>query len=73
MITKVIDNLYKIDVPLPKNPLKSTNSYILVSQDRNLVIDTGMNRKECFTALKAAFEELALDLSMTDFYNSFAC
>ncbi len=68
MITKVIDNLYKVDIPLPKNPLKSTNSYILVSKDRNLVIDTGMNRKECFTVLKAVFEELALDLSKTDFF-----
>lgn len=68
LITKVLENIYKIDVPLPKNPLKSTNSYILTSKERNLVIDTGMNREECYTVLKATLEELAIDLSKTDFF-----
>lgn len=32
------------------------------------MIDTGMNRKECYSVLKAALEELAIDLSKTDFF-----
>lgn len=60
-------NLYRIVVPLPDNPLKEINSYILTSSDRNLVIDTGMNRPECREVLERGLEEIGLDLERTDF------
>ncbi len=46
MPEEVASNLYRIVVPLPDNPLKEINSYVITSGDRNLVIDTGMNRPE---------------------------
>jgi glyoxylase-like metal-dependent hydrolase (beta-lactamase superfamily II) len=63
---EILPRLYRIVVPLPGNPLKEINSYVLTSDDRNLIIDTGMNRPECREALEAGFAEIGLDLERTD-------
>jgi glyoxylase-like metal-dependent hydrolase (beta-lactamase superfamily II) len=63
---KILPNIYRIVVPLPKNPLKEVNSYVLTSKDRNLIIDTGMNRPECFEVLDAGIREIGIDLDRTD-------
>lgn len=68
MIEEVAPELFRVEVPLPKNPLKSINSYVIRGADRNLVIDTGMLRDECEQALQAGFRELDLDLNRTDFF-----
>ncbi len=68
MIEEISSNLYKVEIPLPRNPLKSINSYFVMSPERNLIIDTGMNRKECMDAMQAALEELHVDLGKTDFF-----
>ena len=47
MAEEVYPSLFRIRVPLPDSPLKELNSYVLTARDRNLVIDTGMNRVEC--------------------------
>ena len=67
MAEKIASNLYRIEVPLPKNPLKAINSYVITGTDRNLVIDTGLNREECKNALQSGFCELRIDLEKTDF------
>jgi len=64
---EILPRLYRIVVPLPGNPLKEINSYILTSDDRNLVIDTGMNRPECKEVLEPGLAELGVDLGKTDF------
>ena len=45
MVEEIRPHLYRIVVPLPDNPLKEINSYTLTSDDRNLVIDTGIHAK----------------------------
>jgi glyoxylase-like metal-dependent hydrolase (beta-lactamase superfamily II) len=60
MIEEIVTNLYKIEIPLPESPLKSVNSYVIKSQGRNLIIDTGMNREECLNAMMAGLKELAV-------------
>jgi len=66
---KQIDaNLYRIQVPLPKNPLKATNSYVIKAEQRNLIIDTGMNREECRSVLLEALENLGVNLEKTDIF-----
>ena len=67
MPEQIAPNLYRIVVPLPGNPLKEINSYILTSNDRNLIIDTGMNRPECKEAMDEGLGELQVDLKKTDF------
>lgn len=64
---EVLPNVYRIVVPLPRNPLKEINSYVLTSSERNLIIDTGMNRPECFEVFQGGLEELKIDLEKTDF------
>ncbi|MFH1382542.1 MAG: MBL fold metallo-hydrolase [Chloroflexota bacterium] len=67
-IRKVLTNLYKIEVPLPGNPLRALNSYVIKGNGRNLIIDTGMNRDECYSAMSAGLDELGIDLKKTDFF-----
>lgn len=66
MITEIFPKIFKNEIPLPKNPLKAINSYIIISESRNLIIDTGFNTVECQTELMKGLEELNIDLSKTD-------
>ena len=68
LLEEVLPRLFRAEIPLPNNPLKATNSYIIRGEERNLIIDTGMNRKECLEAFDAVIENLQLDLSKTDFF-----
>jgi glyoxylase-like metal-dependent hydrolase (beta-lactamase superfamily II) len=68
MIEEVGTHLYKIEIPLPESPLKSINSYLIKAQDRNLIIDTGMNREECLSAMMSGLRKLAVDIRKTDFF-----
>ncbi|TEB10479.1 hypothetical protein Psfp_04164 [Pelotomaculum sp. FP] len=43
MIEVMFPNFYRLEVPLPKTPLKYLNSYLIKGQGRNLLIDTGLN------------------------------
>ncbi|MFC2005969.1 MBL fold metallo-hydrolase [Chloroflexota bacterium] len=68
MIEEILPGLYKIEVPLPGSPLKALNSYLIKDQGRFLIIDTGMNRPECMSAMSSGLEELGVDLKKTDFF-----
>lgn len=67
MVTQVAPNLYRIPVPLPGNPLKNLNAY-LIRGHRNLLVDTGFRQEECRTALKAGLAELGVDMANTDIF-----
>ena len=68
MVEKLFPELYKLEIPLPKNPLKALNSYVFKGKERNLIIDTGMNREECKEKMFLGLEELGIDLEKTDFF-----
>ena len=65
---EILENLYRIEVPLPRSPLKTLNSYVLKGSDRNLVVDTGWNEKECLVAMLAGLKELGINRNRTDFF-----
>ncbi|HSO71420.1 MAG TPA: MBL fold metallo-hydrolase [Thermodesulfobacteriota bacterium] len=65
---KIFPDLYRIEIPLPESPLKYLNSYVLKSPDRNLIIDTGLNRRECLEAMQTGLAELSVDLNRTDIF-----
>jgi glyoxylase-like metal-dependent hydrolase (beta-lactamase superfamily II) len=67
MAEEILPGLYRVVVPLPGSPLKELNSYVLTARDRNLVVDTGMNRPECLEALEQGLDEIGVDLERTDF------
>ena len=68
MPEEVLPGIHRIEVPLPRNPLKAINSYMVRGRDRFLVVDTGMNRPECLNVMRASLEALSVDLSRTDFF-----
>lgn len=60
--------IYRMLIPLPENPLKTLNSYLVKSENRNLLIDTGFNRPECYEALIENLKELNVDMEKTDIF-----
>jgi len=68
MIDEVRPGIFRMEIPLPANPLKAINSYVIKGEDRFLMIDTGMNRPECLEAMDASLKELRVDLEKTDFF-----
>ena len=68
MPEEVFPDIHRIEVPLPRNPLKAINSYVVRGKDRYLVVDTGMNRPECLDVMRTSLEVLSVDLNRTDFF-----
>lgn len=70
MIEKITDNIYTFPIVLPRNPLQYLNCYIIKATDggRDLLIDTGFKRPECWKALRAGMEELGIRPENTDVF-----
>lgn len=68
MTEEILPHIYKTEIPLPGNPLKSINSYVIRGSNRTLMVDTGLNRKECMDAMQAGLDELDVHLRITDFF-----
>jgi len=70
LIQKIYENpdIYNIHVPLPNNPLKNLNCYVIKALEKNLIIDTGFNMPECYKALKVGLEQLEIDINKTDMF-----
>ncbi len=68
MIEEIFPGLCRVEIPLPKNPLKSLNSYVIRNSERNLIIDTGWDQRECMDAMQAGLRTLGVDLKKTDFF-----
>ena len=60
MPQEIIPNLYRLPVPLPGNPLKELNAYLIRGRDRCLLVDTGFRQEACRQALFAQLKELGL-------------
>jgi len=61
-------DIYRLDIPLPNNPLRNLNCYIIKTNEKNLIIDTGFNMPECLEAMKQGLEELEIDIYKTDMF-----
>lgn len=68
MVEEILPELYRIEIPLPRSPLKALNAYLIKGGERSLLIDTGMNRRECLEPMRSCLEELDVDLKRTDFF-----
>lgn len=69
-VIQITDNLYSFPIPLPENPLKWLNCYVIKggSEGRDLLIDTGFRRDECRQALLSGMKELAMKPETTDVF-----
>jgi glyoxylase-like metal-dependent hydrolase (beta-lactamase superfamily II) len=68
MPEKIYPNLFRIEIPLPDSPLKYLNSYVIKGGERNLIVDTGLNRDECKTAMMDGLKALNIDLKTIDVF-----
>jgi glyoxylase-like metal-dependent hydrolase (beta-lactamase superfamily II) len=68
MIEEILPDLYRIEVSLPRSPLKALNSYIVKASGRFLIIDTAWNREECELETLSGLKSLSVDLKKTDFF-----
>ena len=68
MCEEVLPGLFRIKIPLPDSPLKYLNSYIIKDSERSLIVDTGLNRKECLDAMHKGLSTLEIDLSRSDIF-----
>jgi len=68
MIEELMPGILRMEVPLPKSPLKATNSYVILDPDRPLVVDTAFNRSECHAAFVELINEAGLDLDKVDYF-----
>lgn len=66
MLTKVAENIYRKTVPLPNNPLRDINAYIITGE-KNLLIDTASTarsvRRRCKVPLKSLASRKPISLS----------
>ena len=67
MAQRIAEGLWRLEIPLVGNPLKTLNSY-LITGERNLLIDTGFRQQPCREALERQLRELAVDLNRTDLF-----
>ena len=68
MTEQLFPGIYKIEVPLPRNPLKMLNAYCIRGGERHLLIDNGFNRPECLAAMNEALSTLGIARQDLDFF-----
>jgi glyoxylase-like metal-dependent hydrolase (beta-lactamase superfamily II) len=66
MPEEVYEGIYRIEIPLPRSPLKTLNAYCILGGERALLIDTGFNRPECHSALMDGLGALGVDRGKLD-------
>ena len=62
-MNKIYENpdIYVIKVPLPGNPLRELNAYLIFAEGEAMLIDTGFKHPESKAALTGALDELGVD------------
>ncbi|MBT8370209.1 MAG: MBL fold metallo-hydrolase [Deltaproteobacteria bacterium] len=68
MCEEILPNLFRLKIPLPESPLKYLNSYVIRGPARSMIIDTGLNRRECLEAMQAGLSTLGIDLKSADIF-----
>jgi len=68
MCKEILPNLFRLKIPLPESPLKYLNSYVIRDANRSMIIDTGLNRKECLEAMMAGLHKIGIDLEKSDIF-----
>jgi len=67
MLQKILDNIYKIEVPMRDGALNFLNAYLILGE-RNLLIDTGFDRDEAYRTITEALDRLGASMENTDIF-----
>lgn len=65
---QVYKNIYLKELPLPNNPLKALNLYIIKGKNKSMIIDTGFNRDDTKDEIIQVFDELDIRFEDTILY-----
>ena len=68
MVNEVFPGIYALSIPLPNNPLRALNAYLIKGKDRHLLIDTGFNQPECRQALTRGLQQLDIPTGQLDIF-----
>ncbi len=68
MMEEVAPRIFRVLVPLPNKPAKVLNSYFVLGEPRNLVVDTGLDRPECLEVMTQGLQALDMDPQRTDYF-----
>ena len=68
MVKELEKNIWLLQIPLPKSPLKIINSYLIKGEDTHLLIDTGFNCEESEKALMDCFRQIGVDKKDIDIF-----
>ncbi|SEO93580.1 MBL fold metallo-hydrolase [Denitrobacterium detoxificans] len=53
-IEEIRPRIWRVQVPLPDNPLRFLNSYFILGDDKTTIVDVGFDNQECSDTLDAA-------------------
>ena len=59
-IEEVGPEIYRVGIPMVRTKLGFTNSYVVRGAGRSLVVDTGLDEKECLVVLEGALARLGV-------------
>lgn len=68
MVEEVYPGIFRMEIPIPKSPLKATNAYVIKSAGRTVLVDSGQNCAESLAAIQSGLAELEVDLANTDIF-----
>ena len=68
MVEEIAPGFYRIPIPLPASLLGSVNAYVVKGQERNLIIDTGMDLDLCMQAMEEGLRRIGVDAAGSDFF-----
>lgn len=76
-VLELLPGLFRLPVPLPKNPLGELNAYLIRGKDRSLLIDTGFRIPACRQAIREGLAEAGaaedkLDILLTHIHTDHA-
>ncbi len=68
LVEQITTNIYRVEIPMPGAPLRTTNSYVVRGPEKSLIVDTGLGGTEPMEVMGAALTRLGVDLKRTDFF-----
>ncbi|MCX7856622.1 MAG: MBL fold metallo-hydrolase [Deltaproteobacteria bacterium] len=68
MAEEILENLFRISIPLLGSPLGNLNSYLIKGEEKFLLIDTGWNEKSCLNHVVSELKKLNVDLKRMDIF-----
>jgi glyoxylase-like metal-dependent hydrolase (beta-lactamase superfamily II) len=68
MIEEVSEDLYRIELFLPRNYPESVNAYVVRDVERSLVIDAGLQVDKCMEAMQTALKKLGVNVAQADLF-----